>query len=191
MQVLKDEVRYNILSAAKELFHEKGYNDASIRDIAKKAGITEGNVYRYFRSKESILEGIVQPAYTEIMEFITASERMIEQSPTYTFQRFRDVINSSILKIAKKYRLELLIMFKGTTGTRFEKTREELISLIETRIYEGVTKKTLLVDSEAVFLAKIIAHAFLDSILMVIDKIEDHDALDKMIVLLNNYYFDH
>ena len=51
MQVLKDEVRANILSAAKKLFYERGYNNASIRGIAKNSGITVGNVYRYFENK--------------------------------------------------------------------------------------------------------------------------------------------
>lgn len=191
MQILKDEVRSNILSAAKELFHKKGYNIASIRDIAKKAGITEGNVYRYFTNKENILEGIVRPAYEKIMEFITFSEQMIEEGGTYSFQKFRDIINSSILRIAQDFPLELLILFKGTEGTRFEKTRKEVITLIEKRIYEGMLKKVRLVEQEAVFLSKIIAHAFLDSLIMVVSDVEDNDELEKMIRWLNDYYFNH
>ncbi len=191
MQVLKEEVRRNILAAGKELFYEKGYNNASIRDIARKAGITEGNVYRYFTNKENILEGIVYPAYEQIMEFITFSEQMIEEGGTYSFQKFRDIINQSILRIAKEFRLELLILFKGTTGTRFEKTREEVIMLIEKRIYEGMLKKVCLEAQEAVFLSKIIAHAFLDSLIMVISDVEGNDELEKMIRWINDYFFNH
>lgn len=191
VQVLKEEVRRNILAAGKELFYEKGYNNASIRDIARKAGITEGNVYRYFTNKENILEGIVYPAYEQIMEFITFSEQMIEEGGTYSFQKFRDIINQSILRIAKEFRLELLILFKGTTGTRFEKTREEVIMLIEKRIYEGMLKKVCLEAQEAVFLSKIIAHAFLDSLIMVISDVEGNDELEKMIRWINDYFFNH
>lgn len=191
MQVLKEEVRSNILAAAKELFYDKGYNNASIRDIARKAGITEGNVYRYFTSKENILEGIVQPAFEQIMEFITFSEQMIEEGGIYSFQKFRDIINQSILRITKEFRLELLILFKGTTGTRFEKTREELVALIEKRICEGMLKKVCLEAQETVFLSKIIAHAFLDSLIMVISDVEGNDKLEKMIRWLNDYFFNH
>lgn len=191
MQVLKDEVRKNILSAAKELFYEKGYNSATIRDIAKKAGITEGNVYRYFKSKENILAGIVRPAYEQIMEFIALSEQMIEKGEAYSFIKFRDIINDAIVQIAKSFRLELIILFKGAVGTQFEKTQEELTSLIEDRIYEGMLKKYQLEDSKAIFLSKIIAHAFLDSLIMVVSDVENSRELEKMIDWLNNYYFDH
>lgn len=191
MQVLKEEVRRNILSAAKNLFYEKGYSNASIRDIAKQAGITEGNVYRYFTNKEHILEGIVQPAYDQIMELIGITEQMIDPDGTNSFQKFRDIINSAILRIAREFRLELLILFKGTTGTRFEKTRQEVIMLIEKRIYDGILKKVLQEDQDAVFLSKIIAHAFLDSMIMVISDVESNDKLEKMIRWLSGYFFNH
>lgn len=191
MQVLKEEVRRNILSAAKNLFYEKGYSNASIRDIAKQAGITEGNVYRYFTNKEHILEGIVQPAYDQIMELIGITEQMIDPDGTNSFQKFRDIINSAILRIAREFRLELLILFKGTTGTRFEKTRQEVIMLIEKRIYDGILKKVLQEDQDAVFLSKIIAHAFLDSMIMVISDVESNDKLEKMIRWLSDYFFNH
>lgn len=191
MQVLKEEVYQNILSSAKKLFHEKGYNQATIRDIAKQSGITEGNVYRYFANKESILEGIVYPAYTKIMDFITFSERMVQEVDNKSFEDFRNVINHSILKIAKDFRLELLILFKGTTGTRFEKTREELIDLIENRIYEGLFKKLHINKKEAMFLSTIVARSFLDSLIMVIAGTDNNDALERMIYRLNDFYFNH
>lgn len=62
-QVLKEEVRENILAAARVEFFEKGFDGGSIRSIAKLAGITPGNLYRYFASKEEIYETIVGPAY--------------------------------------------------------------------------------------------------------------------------------
>ncbi|MBR0461581.1 MAG: TetR/AcrR family transcriptional regulator [Erysipelotrichaceae bacterium] len=60
-QILKEEIRNKIVEAAKEEFLEKGYKDASLRSIAQKAGITVGNLYRYFRNKEDINLQIVGP----------------------------------------------------------------------------------------------------------------------------------
>ncbi|NLM10805.1 MAG: TetR/AcrR family transcriptional regulator [Clostridiaceae bacterium] len=191
MQVLKDEVRNNILTAAKKLFYQKGYNNASIRDIAKNSGITVGNVYRYFENKESVLEGVVSPVYEKIMDYIALSESYIKAGENKSFEDFRNEINSYILQITKEFRLELLILFKGTQGTRFEKTRSELISLIENRIYEGLFKRLSMEDDEAAFFSKIVARSFLESLIMVIAETEDNRKLKKMIYRLNDFYFNH
>ena len=191
MQVLKDEIRKSILAAAKTLFYQRGYNNASIRDIAKNSGITVGNVYRYFPNKESVLEGIVSPVYEKIMDYINLSESYVKADENKTFEDFRNEINSYMLQIAKKFRLELLILFKGTQGTRFEKTRCELISLIENRIYEGLFRRQKMNESEAVFFSQIVARSFLDSLIMVIAETEDNEKLKKMIYRLNDFYFNH
>lgn len=57
-QVLKDSVRNKIIEASKAAFLENGL-DASMRDIAKRAHITVGNIYRYFDSKEEIIFTII------------------------------------------------------------------------------------------------------------------------------------
>ena len=38
---------------------EKGYNDASVRSIAKQAGLTTGAIFRYFADKESLFAALV------------------------------------------------------------------------------------------------------------------------------------
>jgi len=191
VQVLKDEVRANILSAAKKLFYEKGYNNASIRGIAKNSGITVGNVYRYFENKESVLEGVVSPVYEKIMDYIALSESYIKAGESKTFEDFRNEINHYMLQITKEFRLELLILFKGTQGTRFENIRNELISLIENRMYEGLFKRVNMEDNEAVFFSKTVARSFLDSLIMVIAETDDNSKLKKMIYRLNDFYFNH
>ena len=58
-QTLKEQSRNDIIEAAKEEFLDKGYKDASLRNIAKKAHMTVGNLYRYFKNKEDINRRIV------------------------------------------------------------------------------------------------------------------------------------
>lgn len=45
----------NILQAAKKFFAEKRFNNTTIAEIAKEAGVSEAGIYEYFRSKEEIL----------------------------------------------------------------------------------------------------------------------------------------
>jgi AcrR family transcriptional regulator len=47
--------RAAILEAASEVFNERGYAGATIREIARRAGVTHGLVMRHFGSKEQLL----------------------------------------------------------------------------------------------------------------------------------------
>jgi len=51
--------RDHILDSAARVFAAKGYNGASIRDIARAAGVADGTIYNYFLNKEALLFGIL------------------------------------------------------------------------------------------------------------------------------------
>jgi len=53
------ERREQILEAATEVFVRKGIREASIRDIAREAGIADGTVYLYFRNKDDLLREVL------------------------------------------------------------------------------------------------------------------------------------
>lgn len=57
-----------ICRAAEELFAEKGYHKTSIRDIAKKSGISIGSLYDYMRNKEDILYLLANEFYSNLRE---------------------------------------------------------------------------------------------------------------------------
>ena len=49
----------DILSAARSAFAEKGFDGASMQDLARAAGMSVGNFYRYFPSKAAIVEALI------------------------------------------------------------------------------------------------------------------------------------
>jgi AcrR family transcriptional regulator len=54
------EVRRNqILGGAAEVFSEKGYHQATTKEIAKAAGVSEGTIYNYFKNKRDLLVAMV------------------------------------------------------------------------------------------------------------------------------------
>ena len=55
-QVLKDEIRENILKAALQEFFEKGYKSAAMRHIATQAKIPTGLIYSYYEIKKRFLK---------------------------------------------------------------------------------------------------------------------------------------
>jgi AcrR family transcriptional regulator len=54
-----ERTRQAIIDAAHDVFIEKGYHAASMRQIAKQAGIAVGGIYNHFASKEDIFSAIV------------------------------------------------------------------------------------------------------------------------------------
>ncbi len=55
---LQSDRRTEILEAAERCFARSGFHQASMQDICAEAGMSPGNLYRYFPSKESLIAGI-------------------------------------------------------------------------------------------------------------------------------------
>jgi len=54
------EKQTNILQAALQLFAEEGYNATATSKIARKAGVSEGLIFRHFGNKEGLLNAIME-----------------------------------------------------------------------------------------------------------------------------------
>jgi len=52
--------RSEILAAAQTCFARAGFHQTSMQEICAEAGMSPGNLYRYFRSKEDIIAGIAE-----------------------------------------------------------------------------------------------------------------------------------
>ena len=61
-----DQTRQRILTAALELFRQKGFAAATMREVAAAAGMATGAAYYYFPSKEAIVLGFYEQAREEM-----------------------------------------------------------------------------------------------------------------------------
>ncbi|GIN90026.1 TetR family transcriptional regulator [Siminovitchia terrae] len=62
MRVTKkaEERRNEILDAADELFGQKGFDGTTTKDILEKVGIARGTLYHHFKSKEDIMDALIE-----------------------------------------------------------------------------------------------------------------------------------
>jgi AcrR family transcriptional regulator len=70
--------RNQILDAATTVFAEKGFHRATIKDVARAAGIADGTIYTYFSSKTEVLLGILNrlnESTEREMQFALGSEQ--------------------------------------------------------------------------------------------------------------------
>jgi AcrR family transcriptional regulator len=55
-----DQTKALILETALEMFRERGYDETTMRAVAQKAGVSLGNAYYYFHSKEYLIQAFYQ-----------------------------------------------------------------------------------------------------------------------------------
>ncbi|WP_103334907.1 TetR/AcrR family transcriptional regulator [Pseudotabrizicola formosa] len=80
-----------ILESARRAFAEKGFDGASMQDIARKAGMSVGNFYRYFPSKAAIVEALIASDMEEMAQDFAAI--LVNADP---LQALRDTIERKI-----------------------------------------------------------------------------------------------
>lgn len=68
-----EETRRRILAAALKLFHEHGFEAATMRDIAQEAGVATGAAYYYFPSKDAIVMEFYRSSSEEMQGSIEAA----------------------------------------------------------------------------------------------------------------------
>ena len=76
-QAAKVRTRQKVLDAARDLFSERGYDPATIRDIAKVAGMSTGAVFANFQDKAELFEAVL----AENMERLTEVVRGASSGP--------------------------------------------------------------------------------------------------------------
>ncbi|AQW21062.1 TetR family transcriptional regulator [Lentilactobacillus curieae] len=99
-----------VIKAALELFSTKGFSQTTTTDIAEKAGVSQGTVYKRFRTKDELLQAVLSPIFQKslpkaIDEFKnqveSADQSDLRKLLKYSFQnRFEFIIaNQQYIKI--------------------------------------------------------------------------------------------
>jgi AcrR family transcriptional regulator len=70
-----------ILAEARRLFTERGFEAASIDDIAEAAGVAKGAVYHHFASKEAVFQRVLEDVQAEIAAAPVPAEAMEQRDP--------------------------------------------------------------------------------------------------------------
>jgi len=66
--------RQQILDAAAECFVQQGFHHSTMQDICRQAALSPGAVYRYFRSKEEIIEAMTRERKRMVTGMIEAAK---------------------------------------------------------------------------------------------------------------------
>lgn len=121
MQIPKETTRKILLETAREAFCKKGFKAVSMRELSKKTGICLSNIYKYYPSKEDLLEEVLSPllkAMNDVLEGDDYSENFAIKSLTseeYHRNSLREMMTLAVL-----YREELHLLFFSVQNSRFK-----------------------------------------------------------------------
>lgn len=91
-----------IIQAAVETFSEKGYAASSTSEIAQKAGVAEGTIFRHYRTKKDLLLSIVAPIMSKLIgPFMVRDFAKIIDAPYATYEDFLRAILRNRLVFAR------------------------------------------------------------------------------------------
>ena len=68
---MASRTRDKIIDMADNLFYQQGFENTSFADIANKVGISRGNFYHHFKSKDSILDAVIKRRLANTEKMLT------------------------------------------------------------------------------------------------------------------------
>lgn len=97
--------RSEIIKAARKLFQEKEYHKATMQDVMNRLGIAKGTIYHYFKSKEDILEAVIEDIVEENLEKM---QTKIQEIKGNALQKLQLLIESGNIAKEQSYLVDHL-----------------------------------------------------------------------------------
>ncbi len=88
------DTRQAILAAALELACSRGFDHATLQDVAQRVGVTSAALYYYFESKDALLRALIEPLLDEVDDLVGAAETSstITASGRQLLARYLDIL---------------------------------------------------------------------------------------------------
>lgn len=130
------ETREKLLSCAKKEFMEKGFQNASLRQICSQAGVTTGAVYFFFKDKEGLFAALVDDVYQNVMQTLAhhLAEDSEEDLATYVHKPGdHDPFVEELIHALYQNHDAVVLLISKSTGSKYEHAVEDIISMIESQ----------------------------------------------------------
>ncbi len=149
--------REAILRAAIRVFAHSGYFNSKVADIAREAGVADGTVYLYFKSKEDILHSI----FDRNMEEAIADGRRRLEGVTDPRERLRRIAHMHLDRLGADRDLAVVFQVELRGSTKFMEEFSaagfaEYLSVIRSTVEDGQRAGVFRADLNAKIVAKIL-----------------------------------
>lgn len=106
------EKQARIVRAAVEVFAEKGYAGAATSEIAQRADVAEGTIFRHYKTKKELLFAVVAPFVARLVEpFVLRELYPLFDDPHPTFEGFvRAILDNRIAFVEKNLKVLRILL---------------------------------------------------------------------------------
>ena len=135
---IPEEKRKRVLDAATTEFAQYGFENTSIQQIAKKAEISVGSVYKYFENKEELFAMVVKENLALLEELL-----LHHSSSDEDIMVKAESVLKELLRFSRKHPERIKLYNAITTGNNVEFSRmlAERVESISAKIYTEVIEK--------------------------------------------------
>jgi AcrR family transcriptional regulator len=133
-QYLKDETQQNILRAAQHIFARRGFEKATMAEIAKVAKISTGNIYRYYENKEILFQEAIPPESKERLEALLRQRvgalqwvrDLTSLAPSAPFY----LVSEELMRFSIEQRWQVIFLLGNAHGTAYASFADELVEAL-------------------------------------------------------------
>ena len=141
MRISKNpDVRKNeLILAAEELFRESGYDETSVSGIVKKVGVAQGTFYYYFKSKDDVLNAVID---YYIDQYAAGLEKLLSDQSLSPVQKIQMIANDALgMHICDRKFVDFLHSEENlVTHQKFMvKSFNQMIPLLTKIVEQGIT----------------------------------------------------
>src|SRR5580658_906693 len=122
--------REQLLSVAKSLFAERGFQATTMDDIAKEAGFTKPILYQYFDSKTELYREIVNQTGRKLLDSLRSAVAEVESPRSKIEVAFR-VYFEMVVSETDAFRILFIHSHEGETRVDLRTGELELVSVLE------------------------------------------------------------
>ena len=147
VRISKDynERKKEILDTAQRLFYENGYEQTSVNTIIEEIGISKGTFYYYFKSKEELLDSLVERSAVDVTELI---KKITDDDKLNALQKLNQIFLVSgrwkvsnwdivLIMLEVIYRDENIIIRHKMNEKSIELVTPELVKVVKQGVSEG------------------------------------------------------
>ncbi len=138
----KEQLRRQILSAARELFVNEGYESVSMRKIANKIEYSPTTIYLYFEDKADLLDSVCKET---LLDLLNTLERLKEDTsdPVEALRKSGKAYVEFGLKYPQDYKLTFVIrpQFQKGLGLQQGSVGEKVFDYLRAMVSECIRQK--------------------------------------------------
>lgn len=132
VQILKPELRERVLAAAEQEFAASGYAGATMAAIAARAGVSAGNLYRYFENKDALFHEIFTEEFAEtFLALVKKRVRSLTLASDLTaLDGAARADAAALLRFWIEHRRKVIVLLDRAEGSRFASFRARFVDAL-------------------------------------------------------------